>query len=584
MSAATESGRIELAAEAARRVDAVLDRIAAADRPEVFLALRDREVLVEEMTASLAAGGRLAGRTLAVKNNIDVAGVTTTAACPGYERTPGSDARAVARLRAAGAVVVGCTNLDQFATGLVGTRSPYGAVRAAHDPDRISGGSSSGSAVAVALGLVDLALGTDTAGSGRVPAALNGIVGIKPTLGVVSTDGVVPACASYDCVTVFARRLHDATGATAVMAGGGDTRPWPTGTRFGAPEGARLAVFSHLPAMDPAWERDFRRVVDRSRELGHEVVEVDPEPFLAAARLLYDGALVAERYDAVGEFLDSEAASMPAAGVDPVVAGIITAARGIGATALLRDRARVDELRREAMTVLDRVGAAALLVPTAPFHPTLQEVAADPVSTNARMGTYTNFCNLFDLCGVAVPARLGGSGPGHEGTFGVTVLGRAFDDAPVAAIAGRLAGSGEQAPESGSADEVPWPIDAGAPTTELAVFGAHRRGGPLVHQLTGRGAAWRREVRTSGDYRMFRLDTEPPKPGVVRDGSGGGALLGEVWVLSPAALGEFLAELPRPMQLGRVTLDDGGEVVGFGCEPAAVRGAVDLTDLGEWPM
>lgn len=578
MSAATESARLALAAEAERRIDEVLGRIVEAGRPEVFLFLRDREDLVAEMTDSLATGGPLAGRTLAVKNNIDVAGVPTTAACPGYAYTPERDATAVARLRAAGAVVVGSTNLDQFATGLVGSRSPYGAVRAAHDPERISGGSSSGSAVAVALGMVDLALGTDTAGSGRVPAALNGIVGVKPTVGVVSTDGVVPACASYDCVTVFARRLDEATGATAVMAGGEGTRRWPTDTRFGVPDHARLAVFSELPAMDPEWERDFRAVVERARDLGYEVVEVDPGPLLAAARLLYEGALVAERHDAVGGFLDSAAAADPEAGIDPVVSGIITAARGIGATALLRDRARVEELRREAMAALDAVGAAALLVPTAPFHPTFAEVAADPVATNARMGTYTNFCNLFDLCAVAVPGCAAGAG----GTVGVTVLGRAFDDAPAAAIADRLSVDGECAhPVSGPP---PWPVAAGAPATDMAVFGAHRRGGPLVHQLADGGAAWRGEVRTSPDYRMFRLDTQPPKPGVVRDGSGGGALLGEVWTLSPAALGEFLGALPRPMQLGRVTLDDGSEVVGFGCEPGAVRGASELTDLGEWPM
>ncbi|MCT1515671.1 allophanate hydrolase [Dietzia cercidiphylli] len=563
---------------AAARVDDVLARLAAVDRPEVFLQVRGREELVADMAASLAAGGPLSGMTLAVKNNVDVAGVPTTAACPGFAYLPDQDAVAVARMRDAGAVVLGATNLDQFATGLVGTRSPYGAVRAAHRPDHVSGGSSSGSAVAVALGICDLAIGTDTAGSGRIPAALNGIVGIKPTLGVVSTDGVVPACASYDSVTILARDVRTAARATGVMAGGEGTRAWPTDTPLEAGQGATLAVPRELVAMAPGWAEAFSAAVDRARGLGYRIVEIDLAPFLAAARLLYDGALVAERYEAVGDFLDS--VRDPDAGVDPTVRGIIAPARDIAAVDLLRDRRKVEALRREALAELDRLGAAALLVPTAPFHPTLAEVEADPIALNSRMGTYTNFCNLFDMCAVAVPT--GQIDEGHRGTaqFGVTVVGRPFHDGPVAGIAAALAG--ERGP--GADPLVPWPLRAGAPAVDLVVFGAHRRGGPLEHQLTSRGAAWRGPVRSSTDYRMYRLDTEPPKPGVLRHPDGA-ALLGERWTLAPAALGAFLDQLPRPMQLGRVTLEDGTEVVGFGCEPTAVTAeADDLTELGEWPL
>lgn len=563
---------------AAARVDDVLARLAAADRPEVFLQVRDRAELVADMAASLAAGGPLAGMTLAVKNNVDVAGLPTTAACPGFASLPDRDAVAVARLRAAGAVVLGATNLDQFATGLVGTRSPYGAVRAAHRPDHVSGGSSSGSAVAVALGICDLAIGTDTAGSGRIPAGLNGIVGIKPTLGVVSTDGVVPACASYDCVTILARDVPTATRATGVMAGGEGTRDWPADAPLEAGPGATLAVPRELVAMAPGWAEAFASAVDRARALGYRVVEIDLAPFLGAARLLYDGALVAERYEAVGDFLDS--VRDPDAGVDPTVRGIIAPAREIAAVDLLRDRRKVEALRREALDQLDRLGATALLVPTAPFHPTIAEVEADPIALNSRMGTYTNFCNLFDLCAVAVPTGQIDEGDRGTARFGVTVVGRPFHDGPVADIAAALAG------ERGSGAEplAPWPLRAGAPAVDLVVFGAHRRGGPLEHQLTSRGAAWRGPVRSSADYRMYRLDTEPPKPGVLRHPDGA-ALLGERWTVSPAALGSFLDQLPRPMQLGRVTLEDGTEMVGFGCEPTAVTAeADDLTELGEWPL
>ncbi|GAA4389067.1 allophanate hydrolase [Tsukamurella soli] len=542
------------------------ERLAAVARPEIFVSTRPQT----DIDADLAAAqGPLAGLTLAVKDNVDAAGLPTTAGCPSYSYRPRDDAAAVAALRAAGAVVVGKTNLDQFATGLVGTRSPYGPVRDARRPDRISGGSSSGSAVAVALGLADLAVGTDTAGSGRVPAGLQGIVGIKPTRGVVPTDGVVPACASYDCVTILARDLDTAGRAMTEMARGG--RAWPADVRFGAPPRARVAYPDRLLACDDEVAAAFAAVIASGTEHVHpsgtervfafgevDFVPIDMTDFLAAAKLLYEGALVAERYDAVGAFVEQGSVDL-----DPTVAAIVRSAGRFGAVDLLRDRAEVERLRTAAMARLD--GCDALVVPTAPTHPTLAEVEADPVGVNSRMGTYTNFCNLFDMCAASAPVGIDAGGA----QFGITVLARAFDDAVAADIAGRLT---HQAVS-------PW---VPAAHVDLAVFGAHLPGQPLAHQLTDRGAAWLGDVRTARSYRLMALDTQPPKPGLVRVGPGGASIRGGLWRLSPAALGAFLAELPRPMLLGRVELDDGREVVGFGCEAEAADRGVDITARGGW--
>lgn len=518
-----------------------------------------------EVAAELSQSkGALAGLRLAVKDNVDVAGLPTTAACPEFAYRPECDAAAVAALRAAGAVVVGKTNLDQFATGLVGTRSPYGPVSDSRRPEYISGGSSSGSAVAVATGQADIAIGTDTAGSGRVPAGLQGIVGIKPTLGVISTDGVVPACESYDCVTIFAPNLELASRAMGVMAAGAGDRSWPSDVRLAAPPRPVVAVPSELPELDREWRAAFDVAVGRLTDAGVNIVTVDIAPFLAAAKLLYDGGLVSERYAAVGEFID---AHLDAA-VDPTVGRIIGAARDIPAHRLVRDRREVDRLRAVAMAGLD--GVDALVVPTAPMHPRIDEVAADPVGVNSRMGTYTNFCNLFDMCAVAVPAGMAG-----QAQFGITVLARAFEDAVAFDIAALVS-------EDEALVEV-WPL-AAADSVELVVFGAHLRGGPLVHQLTDLGARWAGEVTTAPRYRMSVLPTVPPKPAITRvpGGAVGAALLGHRWLLSPAALGRFLAALPAPMQLGKVEFDDGTWRTAFGCDASAATGA-DISMYGSWP-
>ncbi|GAA4758807.1 allophanate hydrolase [Citricoccus nitrophenolicus] len=407
-------------------VDSRFRRLTEVDRPEVWIELRAQQDVTEDVSTALAereAGEYrpLAGTLFAVKNNIDVAGLSTTAACPAFGYTPERDAPVVSRLRAAGAVVLGSTNLDQFATGLVGTRSPHGAVRHAEDPTRISGGSSSGSAVAVALGLVDFALGTDTAGSGRVPAALHGLYGLKPTKGLAPTTGVVPACRSQDVVTTMARDLHLARLAFDLMAGPDDGDP---GSRQAAPlRPAGLdRVVGHvrpeqLGELAPGWAEAYDAAIASFERRGFRTVPVDVEPFLAAASLLYDGAFVAERYTAVGEFVEAYPRD-----VDPVVGGIITAAAGIPAHRVFADLDFVAGCTRTARAVFSEIDA--LVLPTTTFHPTLAEVAADPVGTNSRLGRFTNFVNLLDLSALAVPAgRVDGL------PFGIQLIGDVFEDA-----------------------------------------------------------------------------------------------------------------------------------------------------------
>ncbi|MES5822371.1 allophanate hydrolase [Streptomyces sp. RG80] len=538
---------------AVQRVRAAYERVEAVDRPEIWIDLRPRAEVEAEARAldeRVTAGERLplAGRLLAVKGNIDVAGLPTTAGCPAYAYRPEADAPAVAGLRAAGAIVLGTTNLDQFATGLVGTRSPHGAVRNAHDPAYISGGSSSGSAVAVALGIVDLALGTDTAGSGRVPAAFNGVVGLKPTRGLVPTAGVVPACASLDCVTVFARTLPEAEQALSHMATG--TRP----ALPGRPQGPwRIAVppLEQLGELDEGWAQAYEAAVAQLRASGARVREIDLTPFTEAAAMLYEGAFVAERYTAVGSFVDKAIADGVET-LDPTVAGIITRARDIPAHRLYADQDRLAALRTRAEAEL--ADADALLLPTTPGHPTLTEVAADPLGANARLGRFTNSTNLFDQAAVAVPA-----GEVNGLPFGVMLIGPAHTDERLTRIAGLL-----------------------QPETRVAVVGAHLTGQPLNPQLLALGARLDRTTTTAPAYRLHALRTNPPKPGLVHVGEGGAAIETEVWRLPAEALGRLLTALPRPMTLGSIELADGSQVPGFLCEPDALTDAEDITSYGGW--
>ncbi|MCG7287804.1 allophanate hydrolase [Cellulomonas sp. ACRRI] len=567
------------------RVDRAFAALEAAARPDVWTLVRDRadvEAEARAVDARVAAGEDLplAGLVLAVKDNIDVAGLPTTAAHPAHQVVADRSATVVDLLRAAGAVVLGKTNLDQFATGLTGSRSPYGAVASAVAPDRVSGGSSSGSAVAVALGIADLALGTDTAGSGRVPAAFNRVVGIKPTLGLVPKDGVVPACASYDCVTVLARDLDLARRAMTVMAAPSaldpSSRTWPADVRLAAPTAPVVAVprDADLAEVAPGVRARFDAAVARLVEAGATTRVVDLTPFLAAARLLYGGGLVAERYAAFGAFL----AEHPE-GADPSVARIAADAGRVTAAEYQAARDEVAALRSAALASLD--GCDALLVPTAPEHPTLAEVAAAPLTTNARLGLFTNFVNLFDMAGVAMPL-----GPTGAGEAGVTVLTRAFDDQVALDLAALLE-------RDGRADDAGWrdlpaadaPAPAPLPTTgvPVVVFGAHLRGEPLHPDLLALGARWVGPVRTAPDYRMLALATAPAKPLVHAVAPGtGGSLAGEEYLLTPDALGRLLLSIPAPLGLGRVRTDDGRELVGFVGQPGAAPGAADVTHLGGW--
>lgn len=538
------------------RVRAAYARIEAVDRPEIWIDLRPQPDVESEARAideRLAAGEQLplAGRLFAAKGNIDVHGLPTTAGCPAYAYEPEADAPAVARLRAAGAIALGTTNLDQFATGLVGTRSPYGAVRNAHDPARISGGSSAGSAVAVALGIVDLALGTDTAGSGRVPAAFNGIVGLKPTRGLVPTAGVVPACASIDCVTVFARTLPEAEQALSFLTSPPDRGLPPLPQRRPGPWRIAVPPRDQLGELDAGWAEAYEAAVSRFRTAGCEIRTLDLTPFTEAAAMLYEGAFVAERYTAVGAFVDKAMAD-GVAGLDPTVTGIITRARAVPAHQLYDDQERLTTLRTRALTEL--ADADALLLPTTPGHPTLSEVAADPLGANARLGRFTNSTNLFDLAAVAVPA-----GEVNALPFGVMLIGPAFTDDRLARIAQEL-----------------------NPPVQLAVMGAHLTGQPLNPQLLALGAHLDHTTTTAPLYRLHALPTTPPKPGLVHVGEGGAEIETEIWRLPAEGLGRLLAALPRPMTLGSVELADGTRVPGFLCEPAALSDAEDITRYGAW--
>ncbi|OSC40529.1 allophanate hydrolase [Mycobacterium decipiens] len=551
------------------RVHAAYQRIAETDRPEVWITLRDKaDTLTDAATVQqrVAAGEwlPLAGLLVAVKDNIDVAGLPTTAACPDFVYTPDTTAAAVQRLIDAGAIILGKTNLDQFATGLVGTRSPYGAVRNANHPELISGGSSSGSAVAVALGIADLGIGTDTAGSGRVPAALNGIIGIKPTLGIIPTHGVVPACADYDALTVFAADLTTSATAAAIMAGPDPrdprSRSWPADVALAAPEQPTLAIPApaNLTDLSVGYHDAFEQTIEACATAGFKIDTVDITVLLEAARLLYDGAIVVERYAAVGEFL---ATTPPSA--DPTVTAIITAARDTTGAGFAADLNSLVYARAAAADLL--AGFDALLLPTTTEHPTLAAVAADPVTINTRMGTYTNFCNLLDLAAVAVPAR-----PLPDGKpFGVMLVGPTFSDQVLIDLAARLTHT-----------TAPLLVDHGV---ALAVFGAHLRGQPLHHQLDKLGARYLRDIRTSDAYRLTALATTPPKPGLIRTSPGRGASIqGELYQLSEAGLGRFLAVLPTPMALTSVELDDGSTVVGFTATHDATTAAIDITEHGSW--
>ncbi|MFP5391600.1 MAG: allophanate hydrolase [Gammaproteobacteria bacterium] len=563
-------------------IEQVLAAIDAADRPEVWIARMPAKVLLEqarvldrqlhEEGAAVLERLPLFGTPFAVKDNIDVAGLPTTAACPAFAYQPQRSAAAVARLQEAGAIVVGKTNLDQFATGLVGTRSPYGAVRNAAHPERVSGGSSSGSAVAVALGLVSFSLGTDTAGSGRVPAGLNDIVGLKPTRGLVSTRGVVPACRTLDCVSVFAQTVADAWRVLQAASGYDALDPFSQRIpMLGVKRrGYRVAIPAQLEFYgDAAAQAAFEASLARLRDVPNcEIVPVDFTPFREAALLLYQGPWVAERMAAVGGFFAEQREAM-----DPVVGGIIEGAQRYSAVDAFNGQYRLAELRRKAEQQLD--GFDLMLVPTAPTFPTLASVAEEPVLRNSELGHYTNFVNFFDMAALAIPAVTRADGL----PFGVTLIGpRGADHL--------LAGAGEvfvRALRERQGGAVATPLPFAEPTVKLAVVGAHLDGQPLNWQLVERGARKLSLTRTQACYRLFALTgTVPLKPGLQRVDDGGAAIEVEVWELPLRTFGEVVAEVPAPLGIGSLELADGSWVKGFICEPFALQGAEEVTRHGGW--
>lgn len=519
----------------------------------------------------------LFGVPFAVKDNIDVAGWPTTAACPAFAHEPERSATVVRKLLDAGAVLLGKTNLDQFATGLVGTRSPHGAPASVFDATRVSGGSSSGSAVAVARGMACFALGTDTAGSGRVPAALNQVVGLKPTPGRVSTAGVLPACRSLDCVSVFATTVEDAAAVLALIEGEDDADPWSSPHRgparlaqppvVGVPALPRLGT---TPGYEAAWARSLERL----QAGGARVELLDFSPLHEVARLLYEGPWVAERHAVVQALMERRPEAL-----DPTVAAVIGAATRYSATDTFRAMYRLRELAHDLAGLWQRVDL--LLVPSVPGHPTFAEVAADPVGANAALGTYTNFVNLLGWCAAALPAARTPEGL----PFGVTAIAPAGADAALAHWAGQWQRSTALPP--GLLDRVPQPTSLPGPAAEaelpIAVVGAHLSGLPLNGQLTERGGRLIEATTTAPAYRLYALpDTQPPKPGLLRVAEGGRAIALEVWSLPRSQVGGFLALVPSPLSIGRIELADGRQVHGFLCEPVALQGAQDISIHGGW--
>jgi allophanate hydrolase len=512
----------------------------------------------------------LLGVPFALKDNIDIAGEPTTAACPAFTYTAARSAHVVQQLLDAGAIWLGKTNLDQFATGLVGSRSPYGRPACVDDRTRISGGSSSGSAVVVAAGLVPFALGTDTAGSGRVPAGFNGLVGLKPTPGRVSTSGVLPACRTLDCVSIFAHTVDDAAQVLAVIEGPDDSdafsdfRPGPAAA---PPRGGGGPPRPDVDA-EPGYDRAWAATLQRLRDEGHELVEIDFGLLDEVAALLYDGPWVAERHAVVQTLMATAPEKM-----DPVVRQVIARAMGMTATATFEAQYKLRALARRAARLWQQVDQ--LLVPTAPTHPRFSELDADPVGVNARLGRYTNFVNLLGWCALALPAGRTATGL----PFGVTVIGPGGHDAALAQQWRHWA-PGPERPLS-----APAAMPATSPELPLAVVGAHLSGLPLNGQLRDRGARLLEATVTAPAYRLYALPgTTPPKPGLQRvpDGEAGHAIALEVWSLPMAAVGSLLALIPSPLGLGSVELADGRRVHGFLCESHALAGAQDISAFGGW--
>lgn len=551
-----------------------LARIAAYDaiQPQVWISRiqpDDFLAAARAVDARIAAGEKLplAGVPYAVKDNIDVAGFETTAACPAFAYQPAASAGVVERLEAAGAICVGKTNLDQFATGLVGTRSPYGIPRNAYNLNYVSGGSSSGSSIAVAAGLVPFALGTDTAGSGRVPAAFNHLIGFKPSRGRWSTRGLVPACRSLDCITVFANTVTDARLIDTVVAGFDAEDAWskplanhPIQTgRIGVPRIDQRVWFG-----DSQSEYFYDKAIDRLAESA-DIVELDIAPLLEAASLLYGGPWVAERTASIAGLL----ARTPEA-IDETVRSVVEPGVGMSAVELWNGIYRLAELKREADAMWETVDLLAF--PTTGTIYRVVELLAAPVELNSNLGRYTNFVNLLDMAAIAIPAGVRSNGTG----FGITLIGPANSDLGLLTAAETFL----------TAADLPGPplldLEGKMESVKLAVVGAHLQGMPLHWQLTSRNATFVGAFETTPTYRLYAMaDSAPPKPALVHS-EDGAAIKVEVYELDIAAFGSFVVEVPAPLAIGTVTLADGTSVKGFVAEPRAATGAEDITHLGGW--
>ena len=564
------------ALDVGQAIEEVLKRIAAAGDDRVWITRTPDEELRAQAAKLDARRGEidklpLYGVPFAVKDNIDVAGLPTTAACPGFAYGPQASAEVVQRLVDAGAIVVGKTNLDQFATGLVGVRSPYGVPRNPFDPAFVPGGSSSGSAVAVGAGLVSFALGTDTAGSGRVPAGFNNIVGLKPTPGLVGTNGVVPACKSLDCVSLFALSCADADAILKVAAESPTTTAIGRTFRFGVLAPADAEFFG-----DDAYAALYAQAVGRLKAMGGTAVEVDYAPFRDAAGLLYGGPWVAERTAAVGAFIE---AADDTAGIWPVTRQIVLTGQEYSAVDAFEGQYELAELKARAMAEL--AGLDVLVLPTTPTIYRVADLEREPVLYNSHLGHYTNFVNFFGLSALALPAGFRPDGL----PFGITLVGAAHHEGALLAFGARwqrhvplpLGKTTSQLPAAAcdpvvQEDRVP-----------IAVVGAHMSGLPLNVQLTELGGRLEKSGKTAPVYRFYALPGGPPhRPGMVRVAQGGGAIELEVWSLPVAAVGHFLSRIPAPLGLGTVALADGSDVLGFLCESHATQGARDITELGGW--
>ena len=523
----------------------------------------------------------LYGIPFVIKDNIDLAGIPTSAGCPQYTYIPARSATVVQRLIDAGAIPLGKTNLDQFATGLVGTRSPYGACRNSIDADYVAGGSSSGSAVAVALGLASFSLGTDTAGSGRIPAAFNNIIGLKPTLGRLSATGVVPACRSLDTVSIFTLTAGDATlvldaaegfdAADAYARRLGDAVL--AGKRCGIPRPDQLQFFG-----DKDYGRLFDTAMQQLQSLGFTPVTIDLTPFLETARLLYEGPWVAERYAAVGEFVENNPSAVLEVTRQIILGGsLLTAGAAFRGQYQLMALARACEAQWAAMDLL--------VLPTAATIYTVAAVEADPLRLNSNLGLYTNFVNLLDLAAVSVPAGFRTDGL----PFGVSLVGPSSSERALLAVANRLHRACVTRLGANAQPLQPLDVEPRAATvprqgyTAVAVCGAHMQGLPLNHQLLERGAYFLRTARTASRYRLFALAGGPPqRPGLIRVPDAGTFIQLEIWAIPQAQLGSFMTTIPAPLGLGTLELDDSGSCIGFICEGYAAQTATDISSFGGW--